>query len=372
MQITVSVPFKPPQYIYMTERESLAPILCQNYTAEGLKHCVLSELDPFGKIHLLRHFSFASDKKEGINWYLDGNRIEINRWVRKEDGREYLTELEFLPMAEQGTLNYPVDAYRVIFGYLGEDKYFCCDAPKGPILCKNFSGELLFTLPIQESDGLEINCKNNVIFAYDVESGTLSTFYPNGTEYRPPIQVVSLFKLAENYYRPEFGIENGNVVIWGFDHNYNYIKAVYLDSDRPTESRLFSPAKEFYFYRFAQHNGKALVHGYDGKMFCRLISTRTPGISTKEIFSLTYSGREPPFGDLIWVNEEYFVFIQNDHKKSKLTLYSTYGKRVSEIDVQHYIMGQEDVCTDGQYLYVLSHEGGQWQTHNTLTIIRVF
>lgn len=372
MVITASIQFESPQYIYMTEQNGQPPILCQELSIDGWEHRVLLEIDPSGTTSPLCQYSFLSDGKNGISWYLDSHGIELNRWVRKYDGEEYLTELEFLPMAERGTMIYPVAAYRTIFGYLGEDRYFCCDTPKGPILCKNFFGEIQFMLPIHESERLEIHYKDNVIFAYDGETDMLFTFYPDGTEYHPPIQVTSVFQPAENYYEPEFGIEDGHITIWGFDRNSNYIKCVYSNGDSPIVMRIFSPDDEFYFYRFAQRGDKALVHGYNGKMFCWLISTRIPDTPPKEIFSVSFSGREPPFGNLIWVDDRYFVFMQSGHKKSKLTLYSVSGECLCKVDVPHYIRGREDICTDGQYLYVLSHEDGQWQTHNTLSIIRVF
>lgn len=371
MEIIASIPFESPQYIYMTERSGQTPILSQEYVMDGQEHHVLSELDVSGIIQPLCHYSFLADGKNGINWYLDAHGIELNRWTHKFDNKQYLTELEFLPTSEHGTQIYAVDAYRAILGYLGEDKYFCCDASKGPIVCKNFFGKLQFVLPIQESEKLEIHDKDNVVFAYDGETDMLFTFYPDGTEYHPPIQVTSVFQREQSYYEPEFEIEAGHVVIWGFDRNFNYIKGVYSDGSRPIVVRIFSPKDEFYFYRFAQRGDKALVHGYNGKMFCWLIPTRIPG-TPKEIFSLSFSGREPPFGDLIWVNDDYFVFMQGGRNQSKLTLYSVSGKRVGKINVPYYVRGREDVCTDGQYLYVLSHEDGQWQTHNTLSIIRVF
>lgn len=372
MEIIASIPFEPPQYVYMTERHGQMPILCQEYVLNGLVHYVLSELDKSGIVHSLCHYSFLQSGKNGINWFLAAHGIELNRWVLKCGDERYLTELEFLPTAKHGTQIYSVDAYRSILGYLEENKYFCCDVPKGPVLCKNLFGKLQFTLPIHESEKLKIQCKGNVVFAYDGETDMLFTFYPDGTEYHAPIHVTSVFRSAENYYEPEFGIEDGHIVIWGFDRNSNYVRGIYSDESCPMVARIFSPNDEFHFYRFAQNGDKALVHGYNGKMFCWLISTRSPDVPLKEIFSVSFSGSEPPFGELIWINDEYFVFMQSGYKKSKLTLYSISGKRICKVEVPNYVRGREDVCTDGQYLYVLSHENGQWQTHNTLSIIRVF
>jgi len=216
------------------------------------------------------------------------------------------------------------------------------------------------------------------ILVMDVVNRKLYSFLHDGSEFHPPIRIPGDIQQAINYYEPRFGVEDDAVVISGLDRQHNYIKYSFSSGNNYSRNQIFIQpnSDRFYFYRFVDYGGKALIHGIDGSaengrgaVICWLISTQTPQTEPIKIFSRCCGSKEPPLGEIAWINDESFVFQEGKGKKSKLTVYSTTGKQIGQLQIPGYVGGQEEICSDGRYLYVLSHENAQCKVNHMLSII---
>lgn len=240
-------------------------------------------------------------------------------------------------------------------GFWGEDQYLYCEERNGPVICKDFDGNTLWTSDFFNSSSCFLVSKNEShLLFYDADRIEVHVFTTKG-RLLYTLKPDGLLPSNYGYLLSAKAMGDGCYMVQGFCDNYYAFKRFLFKEDRisstevmfklegPTYDQILEDYEEYSSDRVLILSFRNQTEGPGVTMDCTLVQLDS---LQKTVHLFSYHASQPS-GKIKWIDSQYFFFWRD----RTIYLYSTEGKRISQTRIKKCPFC---IANNGKYVQIMT------------------